>query len=108
MFAFVGIVVQVIDPGTVDRAHVGDEVVDHLVIETIFLQGILHTIFSHPEFVDVSEGVCCQFQGHAIEGPIGEFDRERFMFVGLSIYKLYAVEDGLVAMVVPGNVQGLA
>jgi hypothetical protein len=108
MLAFVRIVVQVIDPGAVHGAHIGDEVVDRICAEPVFSQCILHTVFTHPEFVDVSEGICRQLQGHAVEGAICKFDGKGFLLICLGIYQLDAVEDGLVVMVVPGYVQGLA
>jgi len=108
MFPLVRIIVEVIDPGTVHGPHPGDKIVDRQGAEPIFAQGVLHPVFPHPELVYIGKGIRHQFQGHTPETSVRDLNRKGFMLIGRGIDKLDAVQDGLVAVVVPGDVHCLA
>src|SRR5882672_6471001 len=104
MFAFVCIVVQVVDPGAIHGAHVGDEVVDREGVKSILSQCVLHTVLSHPEFVNICERIRRQLKGYPSERAIGELNGKWLLLESLRIYQLDAIQDRLVMVVIAGYV----
>ena len=105
MFSFFCIIIQVVYPCTFHRPHIGDEVVDRCSIVTITEQGILQPGFTDGIFIDVGEGVGDELDGKPVEGPVGEFQGEWFLFVGLVIDGFDAIESRLVLTIIVGDIE---
>ena len=105
MPGLIGVIIQVVNPGTFHRPHIGDEVVDSGGIIAIFQQRILQPGLTDGELVYIGEGIGDQFERYMVEGPVGEFDRKGFLPVGLLKGLFHAVERIMVPVVVVRDVQ---
>lgn len=104
----IGVIVQVVDPGTFHGLHIKDQIVDGGGVIPIFQDAVLHAGFADGKFVDVGKGVGIEFEGDVVEGTIGEFDGEALSMPGFCVDLSHAVEGIVVFVVVVGDVEARA
>ena len=105
MAGFIGVIVQVVDPGAFHGLHVGDEIVDGCGVIAIFQDTVLHAMFTEGEFVNIGKGIGVKLQRYVVEGAIGEFYGKMPGLVSLLVDLRHAVQRVVVPVIILGDVQ---
>jgi hypothetical protein len=101
----VGVIVEIIYPGTFHGLHIEDKVVDCGGVIAVFQDAVLHAGLADGKFIDIGKGVGIEFEGDMVEGAVGKFDGEVAVVPGFLIDLRHAVEGVVVFVVVVGDVE---